>query len=386
MRIAKRIATLPPYIFAEAGTKMAGLRAKGVEVIDLGMGSPDLPPPRFIIDALFESALKPDNHGYAGYFGIPALRQAVAGYYERRFGVSLDPNKEVLMLIGSKEGIYNICQAFLDAGDVAIVPDPGYPPYAIAATMAGGAVYPVPLSEAHGYLPDLDSIPADVADAAKMLWLNYPNNPTGEVATMEALERAVAFARHHDLLLCYDNPYCDLTFDGYRAPSALEIPGAKDVTIEFNSVSKTYNMPGWRVGMAVGSAQAVQALGLVKTNVDSGIFKPIQEASVAAFNGDQSWLEERNAIYQRRRDVVMEMLPLLGWQARSPKGALYVWAKLPEGVDDGRFCMAAVEQTGVWVTPGSAYGETGAGYVRISITSPEDKLREAFKRLKSVEL
>ncbi|MGB9880722.1 MAG: aminotransferase class I/II-fold pyridoxal phosphate-dependent enzyme, partial [Anaerolineae bacterium] len=239
MKLAKRIADLPPYIFAEAGQKLEQMRAKGIDVINLGIGSPDLPPPRPIIDALFESALKPDNHGYAGYYGLPALRQAIADYYAHRFGVQLDPNKEVAVLIGSKEGIFNTSLAFLDSGDVALVPDPGYPTYSIGAHMAGGVCYSLPLWEEHAFLPQLESIPADIAHAAKVLWLNYPNNPTGAIADLEFLSRAVHFAQCHDLLLCYDNPYCDLTFDGYRAPSILQVPGAKEVALEFNSLSKT---------------------------------------------------------------------------------------------------------------------------------------------------
>jgi LL-diaminopimelate aminotransferase len=383
MRIARRIAELPPYVFAEAGKKLAAMKAQGVDVIDLGIGSPDLPPPRHIIDALYESALKPENHGYAGYYGLPALRRAIADYYQRRFGVELDPDKEVAVLIGSKEGLFNVSLAFLDSGDVALIPDPGYPTYNLGTYMAGGVRYPLPLQEENDFLPDLQAIPADVADAAKVLWLNYPNNPTGAVADMEFLSRAVNVARHHNLLLCYDNPYCDLTFDGYRAPSVLQVPGAKEVALEFNSLSKTYNMAGWRVGMAVGSAQAVEALSRVKTNIDSGIFKPIQEAALAALTGDQNWLEARNKVYQGRRDAVLSFLPKLGMTARVPKAAMYVWAHLPAGCRQTsyEFCVAALERTGVWMTPGSAFGECGEGYARIALTLTEDRLRAAGDRL-----
>ena len=246
MRVAKRISDLPAYAFAVAGKRQEEMRARGVDVIDLGIGSPDLPPPSPIIDALYRSAQRSDTHGYAGYYGQPVLRRAISDYYQRRFGVQIDPDREVAVLIGSKEGLFNASLAFLDPGNVVLIPDPGYPTYCLGAHMVGAVQYSLPLREEQGFLPDLEAIPADVADAARLLWLNYPNNPTGAVADRGFLEHAVAFARHHDLLLCYDNPYCDLTFDGYRAPSILEIPGAKNVVLEFNSLSKTYNMAGWR--------------------------------------------------------------------------------------------------------------------------------------------
>lgn len=383
MRVAQRIAELPPYVFAEADKRLQQMKTQGIDVINLGIGSPDLPPPRTVIDALYESALKPGNHGYAGYYGLPALRRAITGYYASRFRVDLDPETEVAVLIGSKEGLFNVSLAFLDAGDVALIPDPGYPTYQMGTSMAGGVRYSLPLLEEHGFLPELEAIPADIMAAAKILWLNYPNNPTGAVADMEFLEKAVNIARRHNLLLCYDNPYCDLTFDGYRAPSILEIAGAKGVAIEFNSLSKTYNMAGWRVGMAVGSAEAVEALARVKTNIDSGIFKPVQEAAIAALTGDQSWLPARNAIYQGRRDAVLAFLPQIGLTAKVPQAAMYVWARLPEADarDSYGFCVRTLEQTGVWMTPGSSFGENGEGYIRIALTLPEERLREAGQRL-----
>ena len=383
MRIAKRISELPAYVFAEAGKKLEELRSRGTDIIDLGIGSPDLPPPRQVIDALCRSAQEPGNHGYAGYFGLPGLRRAIADYYSRRFRVNLDADREVAVLIGSKEGLFNVALAFLDAGDVALVPDPAYPTYGLGTQMAGGVRFPLPLREETGFLPDLDAIPADVTDVAKILWLNYPNNPTGAVADLEFLSRAVNMARRHDLLLCFDNPYCDLTFDGYSAPSILQVPGAREVALEFNSLSKTYNMAGWRVGMAVGNARAVEALTRVKTNIDSGIFKPVQEAAIAALAGDQSWLAERNLVYQRRRDSVLEFLPKLGLQARVPKAAMYVWGRIPLGFCETShaFCLRVLGQTGVWMTPGSSFGENGEGYVRIALTLPEERLREAGQRI-----
>lgn len=385
MRIANRIANLPPYVFAEVERRLTALRAEGVDVINLGIGSPDLAPPAWVVDTLYRAAQDPKKHGYAGYYGLPVLRQAVASYYERRFGVSLDPAREIVMLIGSKEGIFNVALAFIDSGDVALIPDPGYPTYALGVIMAGGEVYPVPLFAERGFLPDLSAIPGDVLRRAKLLWLNYPNNPTAATADLRFLTQAVAFAREHDLLLCYDNPYCDVLFDGYVAPSILQVPGAKDVALEFNSLSKTYNMAGWRVGMAVGSARAVEALGRVKTNIDSGIFAAIQEASAAVLNADQGWLAERNLVYQRRRDVVLDFLPAVGMRASKPLSTLYVWAAVPEGETAAGFSLRVLEASGVWLTPGTAFGTQGEGYVRIALTLPEDRLREAAERLRRMQ-
>jgi LL-diaminopimelate aminotransferase len=384
IRIADRIENLPPYIFAKVEKQIAEQQAKGVDVINLGIGSPDLAPPKFIIDALYESALKPGNHGYAGYYGTPALRQAIAHYYRTRFGVELDPVTEVRPLIGSKEGLANMALAFIDAGDLALASDPGYPTYRMGAEMAGGGFYSMPLREENDWLVDFEEIPADVAARAPIMWLNYPNNPTGAVAPKEFLARAIDFAREYDILICYDNPYCDLTFDGYVAPSILELPGAKDVAVEFNSLSKTYNMAGWRVGMAVGNAEVIEALTLIKTNIDSGIFRPIQDAATVALTADQSWIAERNMIYQRRRDIILEWLPTIGMTAETPKGSLYVWAKVPEGRKADDLALQLLEQAGVWITPGTAFGDYGDGYMRISICISEERLREAGERLSKI--
>ena len=384
MKIADRVQNLPPYVFATLEKRLAAMRAQGKDIISLGIGSPDLAPPQFIIDALCRSASRSDTHAYAGYFGTPALREAIAGYYQQRFGVAVDPATEILPLIGSKEGLANMALAFIDSGDVALVPDPGYPTYAMGAQMAGGESYPMPLLEENDFLVDFGAIPQEVADRATVLWLDYPNNPTGAAAPLAFLLEAVDYCRKHDLVLCYDNPYCDLTFDGYVAPSVLEVPGAKDVAVEFNSLSKTYNMAGWRIGMAVGNAKAVQALSTIKTNIDSGIWLPIQEAATVALNGDQSWIAERNMIYQRRRDIVLRWLPAIGLTARPPRGSLYVWAKLPEGVDAEAWATEMLDKAGVWLTPGPAYGVCGQGYLRISLCTPEDRLIEAGERLSNV--
>lgn len=382
VRIANRISELPRYVFAEVEQTLADLKGRGVHVINLGVGSPDLAPPDWIIDRLHSAARDPSKHSYAGYDGLPVLRRAIADYYTRRFGVSLDPEREIVSLIGSKEGIFNVALAFVDPGDVALIPDPGYPPYALGTLMAGGQPVRIPLLAERGYTPDLAAVPTDALRKAKLLWLNYPNNPTAATATTEFLTEAVAFAQEHGLLLCYDNPYCDINYDGYVAPSILQIPGARDVAIEFNSLSKTYNMAGWRVGMAVGNAKAVGALARVKTNIDSGIFAPVQEAAAAALCADQSWLRERNAVYQARRDLVLRLLPLAGMSAEKPAATLYVWARVPQDQSCAAFSRHILEVAGVWLTPGTAFGEQGEGHVRISLTTPEAQLKEVADRLR----
>ncbi len=381
MRIADRVANLPPYVFASVEKKIAEKRASGVDVISLGIGSPDLMPPQFIIDTLCKSAARSDTHGYAGYYGTPDLRKAITTYYKNRFGVELDPNTEVRPLIGSKEGLANMAFAFVDPGDIVLVSDPGYPTYSMGALMAGGDSYSLPLKEENDFLPDLSAVPADVAARAKLLWLGYPNNPTGALAPMSFLKEAVDFAAEYDILICYDNPYCDVTYDGYVAPSILEVPGAMDVAVEFNSLSKTYNMAGWRVGMIVGNAEAVKALTTLKTNIDSGIFRPIQDAATVALTSDQSWIVDRNAIYARRRDIIMDWLPNIGCSAIKPKGALYVWAKIPEGESSAAFGERILNECGVWLTPGTAFGPNGEGFMRISMCVPEERLQEAGERL-----
>lgn len=385
MQPAKRLSNLPPYLFARLGQRIAELQAQGVDVIRLDIGSPDMPPDDEIIEALARSARRPDCHGYGGYYGLPELRQGIADYYARRFGVDLDPEGEVLPLIGSKEGLANLSLAFLDPGDMALVPDPAYPTYELGAYLAGGTTHRFPLLAEQDFLPDLVAIPVEVAQQAKLLWLNYPNNPTGAVATPEFFAEAVAFAREHDLLLCHDAPYCEVTYEGYRPPSLLQVEGAKEVAIEFNSFSKTYNMAGWRIGMVVGNRAALKALAQVKTNVDTGIFTAIQEAAVVALTGDQTWLESRNAIYQERRDIILEGLAAAGIKARKPLATLYIWAEVPEGYSSAEFADELLTEQGVSFAPGSAYGECGEGYLRISVGMATPLVREAMERLKKFE-
>jgi len=383
MQLARRVQQLPPYLFAEISRKIAEKRAQGVDVISFGIGDPDLPTPPHVIEALKRAADDPANHRYPETEGLPELRRAMARWYERRFGVMLDPDKEVVPLIGSKEGIAHVALCLVDPGDVALVPDPAYPVYAVGTMFAGGEVYPLPLTEEHRFLPDLDAVPADVARRARVLWINYPNNPTAACASLDFFERVVHFAQRYDLAVCHDLAYADVAYDGYVPPSFLEVPGARQVGIEFNSLSKAYNMTGWRVGMAVGNAALVDALTRVKSNLDSGIPQAIQQMAIAAMDGPQDAIAAHNAVYQRRRDRVVEVLRAIGLTVEPPKASLYIWAKLPEGERSIEFATRLLEDTGVVVTPGIGYGAHGEGYIRLSLTTPDDRIDEGLRRLAS---
>ena len=379
---AQRIAGFKPYFFATLSKRLVELKARGMDVIRIDIGSPDLPPADFIVEKLYQAAKRPDAHGYTPNGGTPAFKKATADYYGRRFGVEVDPDKETIALIGSKEGLFNLSQVLVNPGDTVLVPDPGYPVYSASGIIAGATVYPMPLLAENGFLPRLEDIPEAVARKAKILWLNYPNNPTGAIATLEFYSQALEFARKYNILLAHDAPYADVCFDGYHAPSILEIPGAKEVTVEFNSLSKTYNMAGWRLGMAVGNADVIKMLSTYKSQVDTSIFLPILEAGMAAIEGDQSWLEERNAIYQLRRDVILDGLRAVGFQIETPKAAIYVWARLPGGNNDSvDFCSRLLEEAGVSTTPGVVYGEYGEGYLRISLGADTDRIKEAVARI-----
>ena len=380
MRIAERLKDLPAYVFATVGRRVRALQAEGMDVIRLDIGSPDLPPPGSVVDMLDRSARDSHKHGYPPFFGTPALRAAIASYYRRRFGVELNPESQVLPLIGSKEGIFHLPMAFVDPGTVVLVPDPGYPTYRNAVHLVGGELHPMPLLEENGWLPDLEAIPADVLSRARVMWLNYPNNPTTALAPLSFLERAVAFARAHDLLLTYDNPYADVTWDGYVAPSVLQVSGAMDVAVEFNSFSKLYNMAGWRIAMVVGNAEAVAALARLKTNADTGIFQPLQDAAVVALETDEDWLAHRNESYRERRQVVTAALDRLGLSYTPSSATLYVWARLPDGRPSVDFTAALLEEAGVSIAPGAAYGDHGEGYVRITLCHPPQRLAEAMER------
>ena len=379
---ADRISSFEPYFFASLGTKINTLKKAGMDVIRIDMGSPDLPPADFIVDSLVKSARRPDTHAYTPTGGSADFRQAICDYYMDRFEVSLDPNKEVIGLIGSKEGVFNLSQVVLNPGDVAIVPDPGYPVYSASGIIAGAEIYNVPLESKNGFLPDLQSIPADILKRAKILWLNYPNNPTGAVASMNFFEEVVLFARKHRILIAHDAPYADVCFDGYNAPSLMQIPGAREVAVEFNSLSKTYNMAGWRLGMAVGNADIIDYLFNYKSQMDSSSFAPIYAAGVTALTGDQTWLEDRNLTYKKRRDIVVEGLRKAGFTLEAPKAAIYVWAALPKGEKDSTaYCARMLEETGVSTTPGVVYGPHGEGYLRISLGTDTERMREAMQRI-----
>jgi LL-diaminopimelate aminotransferase len=379
---AERIASFKPYFFASLTQRLAVLRAKGVDIIRLDMGSPDLPPADFITDALVNNARRTDTHGYSPMGGTTEFKHAVAEYYRYRFEVDLDPQKEVLALVGSKEGLFNLCQVLLNPGDVVLVPDPGYPVYSAGGIIAGAEVYPMPLLEANNYLPDLKAIPEEVARRAKLMWIDYPNNPTGAIAPMSFFEEVVDYGKKHQIVIAHDAPYVDVCFDGYRAPSLLEVPGAKEIALEFNSLSKTYNMAGWRIGMAVGNAQIISYLHTMKSQIDSSNFEPLLIAGAAALTGDQAWTAERNQVYQQRRDIIVFTLRLAGFSVQSPPAAIYVWARLPQGETDSTdFCTRLLDETGVSTTPGIVYGKNGEGYLRISLGTPTDRVEEAMKRL-----
>ena len=381
MQLAKRIENLPPYLFVGISRRIAEKRARGEDVISFAIGDPDIPTPQSIIERLCQAAQDPANHRYPESNGLPQLRQAISSWYLRRFGLSFDPDKEVLPLIGSKEGIGHIALCFIDPGDLALVTDPGYPVYSIGTMFAGGECHFLPLTEDNDFLPDLDQVPAEVAQRAKLLWINYPNNPTAAVADLDFFERVVAFAKRRDLVVCHDAPYTEVAFDGYRPPSFLQAPGARDVGVEFHSLSKSYNMTGWRIGMVVGNEEIVGALTRVKSNLDSGIPQAIQYAAIEALLGDQDCIAEHNAIYQRRRDLVVKTLAKIGLRTKPPKASLYVWARIPEGYTSLDFCTKLLDETSVVVTPGSGYGKNGEGYIRLSLTTPDDRLEEGLSRM-----
>jgi len=381
---AQRMDLFTEHFFAGLNRRVAILQAQGCDIIRLDEGSPDLPPASHIIEALSRSAGRVDSHGYQPHRGFAELRQAWAGMYQRLYGVTIDPEREVLPLIGSKEGIFHLPLAFVEPGSIVLVPDPGYITYTRGTRLAGGVPYSVPLLPERGFLPDLQAVPADVVQRAKILWLNYPNNPTAATASLDFFTEAVAFARDHNLLLCHDAAYAQVTYDGYRAPSLLEVAGAKEACVEFNTLSKSHNMAGWRVASILGNAAVIQAMYTLKTNMDSGYFRPLMEAAVAAMTGDQTWLQRRNDTYRQRRDVVLQTLKRLGLQAETPRASLYVWFTIPHGQTSADFASALLERAHISLTPGSVFGPGGEGYVRLSVTAPIERVEEAMRRLESV--
>ena len=386
MKIAQRIETIPPYLFAEIDKKKEEAIKRGVDIINLGIGDPDQPTPNNIIEKLRESVKDPNTHNYPPYQGTAEFRQTVALWYKNRFGVNLDPDKEVMALIGSKEGIAHIFLAFIDPGDFSLIPDPGYPVYKTATLFANGFPYIMPLLEENDFLPNLEEIDEEIAQRAKLMFISYPNNPTAAVANKDFFEKVVKFAKKYDVLVCHDFAYSEMTFDNYKASSFLEVDGAKDVGIEFHSLSKTYNMTGWRLGFAVGNKEAISALSIIKTNIDSGVFKAIQQAGIEALTGPQDNIEKMNKIYTGRRNVVINGLNKLGWNLKPTKATFYIWIPTLNKMSSTEFSNLLLEKTGIIVTPGIGYGEYGEGYVRIALTVEEKRLEEAIKRLENLKL
>lgn len=381
MKFSQRLDRLPPYLFVEINRKIAEKRARGEDVISFAIGDPDIPTPGCIIDRLCKAAQDPTNHRYPETSGMPELCQAIAKWYQRRFGIILDPNTEVLPLIGSKEGIGHISFCFIDPGNIALIPDPGYPVYSMSTLLAGGEPYFMLLDERNNYLADLNAIPGRIAERAKLLWLNYPNNPTGAVADLDFFKNAVSFAKKYNLAICHDAAYTEIAFDGYQPPSFLQVPEAREVGIEFHSLSKTYNMTGWRIGMAVGNSKMIDALFRFKSNLDSGIPQAIQQAAIEALTGPQDSIIEHNRIYQHRRNKLVKVLNDIGLKAALPKATFYVWAKIPHGYTSIEFTAELLEKANVAVTPGTGYGSGGEGYIRLSLTLPDDRLDEGIARL-----
>ncbi len=386
MRLSRLIQNLPPYHFADAKKKIAERRAAGVDVISLSMGDPDLPAPQAVIDRMCSSLQNPENTRYPEYFGMRALHEAIAAWFERRFAVRLTPEHNILPLLGSKEGLAYVGAAVLNAGDVSLIPDPYYPVYITASTSVGAEPYMLPLLEQNGYLPELDNIPQEVLAKSRLLWLNYPNNPTAAGADRRFFEEAVTFARRHNLLIIHDMAYAEVYFDDFRPMSILQIPGADEVAVELHSLSKTYNMAGFRVGMLVGNADVVDAVGRLKSNIDSGMFRPVQYAAIEALQLPVSWIEQRNAIYRRRRDLLVAGCNAMGMRTQIPGGGLYIWAAIPGGFTSRDFANWLFDKTGVFVTPGTNFGGAGEGFVRITLTAPEERIAVALQRMKAALL
>ena len=383
---AERLKQLPPYLFKEIDRKKAEVMAKGIDIIDLGVGDPDLPTPPHIIEALKKAANDPANHRYPSYSGMNDFKEVVAQWYGERFGVELEPMTEVVSLIGSKEGLAHLPLAFVDPDDVVLVPTPAYPVYNIATIFAGGQSYFMPLLSKNGFLPDLGAIPDQVAARARVMFLNYPNNPTSAVADLVFFKQVVEFARKHQILVCHDAAYTEMAFDGYRPPSFLEIDGAKEVGLEFHSLSKTYNMTGWRIGFAVGNQEAIEGLGAIKSNIDSGVFQAVQMAGIEAIQGDQSCVREMIRVYTERRDLMVEGLRDSGYEVEPPKATFYLWVKVPDGYTSAQLATRLLEEGGLVVTPGNGFGEPGEGYFRIALTQKSNRLSEAAERLRAIRL
>lgn len=382
MRFSRRLERIPPYLFVEVDRKIAEKEGAGVDVISFGVGDPDVPTPESVIETLIAESGNPEHHRYPSYFGLTVFRKAASRWFERRFGVKLDPDREVLPLIGSKEGIAHLALALLDPGDIALVPEPAYPVYEMGTILAGAEPHFMPLRKENGFLPDLGAVPEKVARHAKVLWINYPNNPTGAVAEEPLFAEAIEFAKRHDIVLAHDNAYSEITYDDFEAPSLLQFQGARDIGIEFHSLSKSFNMAGWRIGFVCGNARVIEALGTVKTNIDSGVFNPIQLAAVTSLEEEAGTATRMRGIYQSRRDYLAKEFSGLGWEITPPRGSIYVWMPVPSGFDSVGFSTHVLDRAGIFFTPGNAYGPSGEGYVRISLSVPDERIEEAVSRLK----
>ncbi len=384
IEVAARIKTLPPYLFAAIDKMKQEAIARGVDIINLGIGDPDLPTPAPIIESLAKAAKDPKHHQYPSYEGMVTFRKAVAGWYKRRFNVTLDPANEVLTLIGSKEGIGHIHLAFVDPGDVVLVPSPGYPVYPVGTGFSGGVSHIMPLTKANGFLPDLNAVPKDVARKAKLMWLNSPNNPTSVIMTKDYFKRAIEFAQDNQIIICHDAAYSEIYYDGRRPASFMEVDGAKDVGVEFHSLSKTYNMTGWRLGFVVGNKDVLAGLGKVKSNLDSGCFEAVQEAGITALGLDDSVTDAIRTIYQERRDTLIPGLKQLGLEVDAPPAAFYIWVTVPKGYTSTSFTAHLLEKTGIVTTPGNGFGAPGEGYIRMTVCTTKERLAEAVERIKKV--
>jgi len=383
-RLSKKLQALPPYLFVEIDKAKRKARQEGRDIIDLGIGDPDQPTPGFIIEALAKAAQNPATHKYALDQGMPELRRAIANWYRERFGVQLDPDTEIQPLIGSKEGIAHFPLAFLNEGDYSLVPDPCYPPYKGGTILAGGKAHLMPLLEKNAFLPDLKKIPSSVLKKAKLIYINYPNNPTGAIAEKDFYSQVVKFAKDYKLIVISDLAYSELSYDSYKPCSMLELPGSREVVIEFHSLSKTFNMTGWRVGWACGNASLITALAKVKSNIDSGVFSAIQIAATKALEASNEQIKNICRIYQERRDCLVEGLRSLGWQVRTPKAAFYLWIRVPKKYDSLRFAALLLEKANVVVTPGVGFGKYGEGYIRMALTVSRERIEEAIQRIKII--
>lgn len=381
MEIANRLKAIPPYVFAEIGKRAAAAQAKGVDIINLGIGDPDQPTPKHILDAMHAAIDNPVNHRYPPFGGTKEYKTTAAEWCNKRFGLDIDAENEITSLIGSKEGIHNLIMAYVDPGDVVLIPDPAYPVYRTSTILAGGTPHFMPLTPDNDFIADLDAIPEAVAKKAKLMFLNYPNNPTAGITDLKFFEKAVNFARKHDILLCHDLAYSEMTFDGYVAPSIFEVKGAKDIAIELHSLSKTFNMTGWRIGFAIGNQQAVKALAQIKSNIDTDVFRAVQMAAIAGLTGPRDHIDYCNNLYIERRDVAVAGLNKLGWNVKPIKATFYMWLPVPKGTTSSEFSSMMLDEVGVVVPPGNAYGPTGEGFFRLSLCLDKKRIAEAFDRM-----